>query len=428
MKVSTKELIIVIFLVLLSLSELLSQDGFKTIIDKDENSLLYGTQIIQTSDGGYLVLGNKDFPALKKDDVILVKLGTEGEIIWQREIEGQERYISPSGIVELPDRSYLVVGCFHSYREITPEHLIYVFNYSQDGKEQWVRPLEPSFDKSGVKVRVSNIVQTYNGNIVFGSVIRSKTLKETVCLIKINTKGEIIWEKEYPYSFPRDIKFVNTISDGGFIVTGRIYGDEDKAYLLKFNSSGEQEWFKKFDQPDIYSKRIFEDSEGNFLLLADTDLSDFPNAKLVKVDSKGTEIWSKKLINRRRFHISHGDFATQYKSDKYFIVCNGYKEAGPDDLWDEYGTFFVLMDKQGNQIYEEFIGGMDQAWDARICDDGSCLILANPEDFRFLVLKVNLTDFFRKASMERRRQPLKDKRKMQHRERQKERMERRRKY
>lgn len=72
------------------------------------------SQIIQTKDGGYLVIGDTESFGAGKEDFWALKLNSEGSIEWNKTYGG-EGYDEPGYIIETDDGGYAIVGHTTSY-------------------------------------------------------------------------------------------------------------------------------------------------------------------------------------------------------------------------------------------------------------------------------------------------------------------------
>ncbi len=174
------------------------QDFYFVILDKetgDKNfSKTYGSKgyeigisIVQSDDGGFLLLGNTS----KKDDILLIKIDSEGEKIWQKRYGGKE-HEKAAGIIKT-------------------------------GGEYWIGGSTESQGEGGYDVWV----------------------------IKINAdddaEGEIIWEKTYGEEKNEEAIKIKKTSDGGFVLLckneTKIDDDDDESgfWVIKLNKEGKLE-------------------------------------------------------------------------------------------------------------------------------------------------------------------------------------------
>lgn len=123
----------------------------------------------------------------------------------------------------------------------------------------------------------------------------------TVWVVKTDVAGKIEWENEYPGTGGAVAFDIQQTSDEGFIVVGDIdFATENytwtNAWVLKLDSIGEIEWQKKFGTSGgehLYA--VLEAEDGGFIVAGATrNLSHSIYGLIIKLDKNGNIIWQKK--------------------------------------------------------------------------------------------------------------------------------------
>jgi len=196
----------------------------------------YFNDIIASSDGGYLLVGHTSSFANRDGDGLLVKLGAEGNKVFEQtygEQDSDERF---EKIIGTEDGGYLLIGASGSTKS-------------------WL----------------------YDGYIV-----------------KVDSQGEIIFSDTYGTKESDDgFRSVAPTEDGGYLLVGYSNsankGDYD-GYLIKIDAKGQQEWSKLYggiDHDEFMDITVSND--GGYLLVGYTNsfAKGERDAYVVKIDKEG---------------------------------------------------------------------------------------------------------------------------------------------
>ena len=207
-------------------------------------------------------------------------------------------------------------------------------------------------------------------------------------VIKVDPIGNLEWEKNFGGSA---LDFASTIQqtlDGGFIVTGRCdstNGDitenngSSDYWLVKLNSVGNLEWEKNFGGSSFeFASSILQTTDGGFIAAGwsgsdDGDVGenngDF-DSWILKLDPFGNLEWEK------NFGGSDGDFAVsiQQTTDGGYIIANR-SDSNDGDIGGnngDYDSWILKLDSFGNLEWEKNFGGSgwDVIWSIQQTTDG----------------------------------------------------------
>jgi hypothetical protein len=199
----------------------------------------WGFSVQQTSDGGYIIVGQTDSFGAGKTDAYLIKTDSQGAVIWEKTFGGGDMEWRFSG-QQTSDGGYIIAGTtdFDS-----GDDNILLIKTDLYGNPIWQR----TFDgKEGKRVNANSVCQTIDGGyIIVGSTgypgSGMNPTHDDVLLIKTDSKGAAIWEKTFGGTESDIGESVQQTSDGGHIVVGYTYsfgaGNYD-IYLLKTDSKG----------------------------------------------------------------------------------------------------------------------------------------------------------------------------------------------
>jgi hypothetical protein len=249
-----------------------------------------GYKVTQTDDEGFIVLANTISDWFELFSVWLIKTDSTGNKEWDK------KYDNAFGntVMQTLDGGYVVLSNKHisNFPRILES---WIFRTDNLGNILW----EKVFDIENFSF-MDDIIQTADENyLIIGSVYQEETNSSDVVLLMINDNGQVLWEKSYVSEDDMYASSVCETKDGGFIVTGAIITNEDrkiKMMLLKTNSDGTLLWQKSIGDEKYYiGYSLQETIEGDIIITGQTD-DDF---LLMKTDSNGEILWEKSIDNSK---------------------------------------------------------------------------------------------------------------------------------
>ena len=287
-----------------------------------------GYSVQQTSDGGYIVAGETSSFGVGWD-AWLLRLDANGNIIWQKTYGGTE-YDSVYSIQVTADGGYIAVGRTLSF---VHGYLSWIFKLDANGDVVW----QKAFGGHGVNSAAS-VQQTSDGGYIMAGTTGEAGAGDTDgWLVKLDTSGNVMWEKTYGVSVSDATNSVKPTADGGYIVAGFTNGfslpAKSDAWLLKLDGGGSISWQKAYTGTGSQNAFAVEPTgDGGYVLAGTTNPTGSNiDALVVKVDASGNIIW------QRAFGGADVDYAYDVKptTDGGYIVA-GYTRsfgAGGSDAW-----------------------------------------------------------------------------------------------
>jgi hypothetical protein len=252
--------------------------------------------VIQTSDGGFLLMGGTESFGAGARDFWLVKTDVDGNVEWNQTYGGP-RADNGFSVVETSDGGFALAGFTRSF--------------GAGGQDGW--------------------------------------------LVKTDVDGNVEWNQTYGGPNNDNLFSVVGTSDGGFALAGFTlsYGAVGEDFwLVKTDSSGNREWHKRYGGSSIdIARSVVEADDGSYLLAGSTEsfgagVDDF---WLVKVDSSGNHEWN------RTYGGSNSDYAfsTVGTSDGGYAIGGRTRSfgSGGADFW------LVKVDSSGNHEWNQTYGG-----------------------------------------------------------------------
>jgi hypothetical protein len=164
-----------------------------------------GRSVKQTSDGGYIITGTKDY------ELFLLKTDNSGNTQWEKTYGG--KYSSDGNSVQQTiDDGYIITG---SKRSISLDYDIWLIKTDSNGNEIWNKTFGTSNDDRGYSVQ-----QTIDGGFIIACNLRSYSYPNDAYIIKTDSSGNTQWDKILPGDEENIISEVQLTIDDGYIIVG----------------------------------------------------------------------------------------------------------------------------------------------------------------------------------------------------------------
>ena len=201
-----------------------------------------GFSVLQTSDGGYIIVGYTDSYGAGFSDVWLVKTDESGGKAWTSTLGG----IGGDGgnsVRQTSDGGYVVAGYTVSYGAGDDD--IWLVKTDGSGNKVWSR----AFGGAGFDMG-NQVLQTSDGGYVIVGVTNSYGAGgDDVWLIKTDASGNEVWDKTYGGTAGDRGNSILQSSDGGYIIAGATHSSGagfDDVWLLKVDELGNKVWDRAF--------------------------------------------------------------------------------------------------------------------------------------------------------------------------------------
>jgi len=256
-----------------------SQSQFQLVIG-DSSNIGEARSIIQTSDGGYIAVGENELFG----DMYVVKLNSSGQLQWNKTIGGVGQDLALS-VVETSEGGYAVSGFADSFGPGAEGP--FIVKLTQGGTVEWARVLVG--DLLGAAY---SIVQTADGGYITANSMDEGGGSFRMTIVKLNNMGLLQWSKKIGSSYGRCIK---QTTDRGYIVAGATWSFGEDVFVVKLDSNGTLQWAKTIGgKGSDFAYSIIQTTDGGYAVAGRT--SSFPNGDkmyIVKLDSSGLLQWTK---------------------------------------------------------------------------------------------------------------------------------------
>ncbi|PKL77418.1 MAG: hypothetical protein CVV25_14565, partial [Ignavibacteriae bacterium HGW-Ignavibacteriae-4] len=278
--------------------------------------------ITETTDGGYIAAGRSvstdgDITNPRQSyDFWIIKLNSIGELEWQKSYGGTDNDI-PNKVIQSNDGGFVVAGItFSADGDVSnPKGSgdSWIIKLNSVGELEW----EKSYGGSK-KDEAKSIVQSIDGGYVIAGVsdsddgdITNPKGYDDYWIVKLNSIGELVWQKSYGGShYDINTSIIQT-NDGGFAVSGYSWSDDGNLtisnglsdyWIVKLNSIGELEWQKSYGGSDEeLANSIQQTFDGGYIIAGQSKSQDedITNPKgnydywIIKLNSVGELEWEK---------------------------------------------------------------------------------------------------------------------------------------
>jgi len=184
--------------------------------------------VVQTNDGGYAVAGWSVNFSFGNVDVWLVKVDEVGNAQWNRTYGNEDFGEEAQSIIQTSDGGYALAGSQDKYTGTGP-HDALLIKTDAEGNLEW----EVTYGGSGDDQAFS-VVQVVEGGYVFAGYTRSFGAGNSdFWLVKVDSKGDVVWNKTYGEDFSEEAYSLVQTFDGGYALAGRVGFFEYDAWLVK---------------------------------------------------------------------------------------------------------------------------------------------------------------------------------------------------
>ena len=378
--------------------------------------------IIETTDGGYAILGFTNSTdgdiqekSLAVNDYWLLKLDAEGNLQWNKTYGGSKDDRGQS-LVQTQDGGYALTGYAMSDdgdgSVNNGFHDNWVLKLDASGIIEW----EKSFGFSGHD-HSYDILQTIDGGYFFTGFLDITSARadgntekaETITRhgvgefwgTRINKIGDVEWRGYFGGTNNDRAHAVVQSEDMGFVMAGFSESDDLDIsntqgsydfWMVKVDENGNMIWERSFGGSGIEIAYDIAKTNGNGYVIVGNTFSadgDIGNSKgesdiwLIKVNDAGSLVWE------RSFGGSQFDAAqavTPSKDGGFFVIGNSKSldldtnsNAGENDIW------IVKTDANGNLVWQKSFGGsnIDFGFDVIENQDGSILLVGESSSADF---------------------------------------------
>ena len=243
--------------------------------------------VIQDKNGSYVLVGSTALSKTDCSDIWILKVNAQGNAIWNKTLGGALND-GATDIIETRDGGYAVIG----YTDvISTGDDAWLIKLDADGNIQWNK----TYGGTGLDA-INCIIQTDDGYAICGFTESFGRTGHDAWILKIDLEGNIQWTQTYGVSHYNEANAVIETMDNGYALAGRTQSEFSglSFWLIKTDSTGNLQWDKTFGaRENDLAKSVFQTNDGGYAVIGRRESLNFGNCSwLIKVDCSGDEQWN----------------------------------------------------------------------------------------------------------------------------------------
>jgi len=192
-----------------------------------------GSSVQQTTDSGYIVVGNTRSFGAGSSDAWLIKTDAAGDTVWTRTYGGAD-VDQGSSVQQTADGGYLIAGSTRSFGARGDD--FWLIKTDAAGDTLWTR----TYDYSDVDLCFS-VQQTRDSGFFLAGYTNEVGGGYDVYLIRTDPRGETLWTRMYGGPMHDMVNSGRQTADGGYIIAGSTVTQGpggQEAWLIKTDPAG----------------------------------------------------------------------------------------------------------------------------------------------------------------------------------------------
>ena len=292
----------------------------------------YPTMISLVTDGGYLITGSTDSTITALIDnnlntqMWVIRLNSDGKVVWQKQYHNLLSVVDSGAGIQLSNGDFVIASN----------------NYLDDDSGLVSYPWIARLDMNGSIVtqrilgrgRIKTVIVDGSDNLLIIGFYLDTTGKKDYWLVKLNSSGEILWQKTYGTTQTNDLVSSIAQTTNGYMITGSM---NDRSWLLEVDGQGNILWQKLYscnDLIDLPINGVVYDPDDGYVLLGNGS-----TLLAAKVGLDGSVQWVRKYgLGRGKTIIHSGDGG--------YVI--GGRHGNTNGL--------IKIDKSGNIIWSKVYG------------------------------------------------------------------------
>jgi len=301
----------------------------------------YGKKVLQTDDGGFLLLNSNLYAS---DENWLLKTDQNGDSLWKQTID----FGAPAGsfsIQPTDDGGYIITGQCYTV-VFMPD--VFLLKTDEFGNELWhqVYATGDSAATQGVDV----LVTPDGGFLIVASYQYDPFNVESTFatwLLKTDDDGDSLWCRQFDEFVPRSALLT---WDGNYVVTGFSATDGYDVWLMETDAEGEQLWSRTYHFGDSNVGYHVSETDNGGLVISGYcgDFYDAVHYCLLKTDSDGNEIWHQTFSE---FEVNIGMCACSTIDGGIIVVGH----TAPNLFTGNFDVMAIKTNGAGNELWRKII-------------------------------------------------------------------------
>jgi hypothetical protein len=243
-----------------------------------------GFDVKQTSDGGYIVVGNTRGLFRDSLQLLIIKTDASGNLTWSK-VLNNGGYNFPNAVFQTADGGYIISNYSSDYLNPSSNLL----RIDSNGSLLWAKTV------STANFYIYDMCLTSDGG--FG-IIGFFSSPYCCQLLKFDSNGNSLWSKSFVINYYDNGNSIALTPDNGFIICGDSYNQgfsNSDCFLIKTDSIGTLQWSKTYGGPDLETANsVSPTSDGGYIFAGTANsFSGNEDVYVVKTNSTGDTLWTK---------------------------------------------------------------------------------------------------------------------------------------
>jgi hypothetical protein len=311
--------------------------------DSTHTGSWYGVEA--SDDGGYVMAGQIAVPP-DQHGVAVTKLNAQGDTVWTR--AWFNLHFTAWSLCKAPHGGFAVGG--NAYNPESQGAEIGIIRIDSTGQMLWNRAYDGAGSAYDQKVNSA----PDGGFIGCGSVTDSSTYHSLLHIVRVDSLGDTLWTGTYGSNYGMHHHGENAVvtRDGGAIAVGfenPMNGEIQNFYAVKVDSQGAFQWeARPVSGGWGVCETVIESSDGGYVMVGERAVGSGPyQIHVIKLDTAGQTVWTRVITNPR-----DGDARTIREMPDGGFVLAGATMNGTNSA-----DFLLLrLDHSGNVIYTRSYG------------------------------------------------------------------------
>ena len=307
--------------------------------------------VVQTADGGYIIVGETVSYQSHGYDAWLIKTDSSGNKIWDKTFGGD---LSDAGfsVQQTDDSGYIITG----WRDNSVSAFdIWLIKTTDNGNEEWNK----TFDYGGGNDFGFCVRQTSDGGYILSGHSYDIFGVDSVHLIKTDDKGNTIWDKKLgEKTFPGYSDSIIETPDHSYVVVGSQLNPQNNSdiWVSKINNIGELLWEKTYggNNHDLGFSLVLTNDE-NYIVVGSTKSSgaERDDIWLLKISNSG-DLEQNKTIGGQYF--DEKGYSMKLTNDDGYIIAGEKSRQFP--RWKYSVGIIVKLDSDFTTEWTKTFGGI----------------------------------------------------------------------
>lgn len=341
-----------------------------------------GYSLCKSFDSNYVIAGTTRSIGAGSEDIFIIKTNSKGVSLWANTF-GNEHYDFAKSITTTSSNEFLVTG--YTWVSMEKRTQAFLMKLDTNGNLLWSHTFGGQQTEQAFYVK-----ELQNKDILFLGYTRTFSNSGDFYFVKTSPNGDKIFEKYYSsanvdYGFnlaeTADLGYLLVGSKGGFYnaVEPDYQNSNSDIMLIKTDVSGNELWRKTYGgNKHDFGNTILIDSENDVYVLGSTQ--SYGNGSfdmyLLKTDYLGNEILS----------ATYGGSDFEYGTSMAFSEDNNLFLFGTTNSFSNNykpDMYLIKTDLSGNKLWEIIIGGDNSEYGYSIVSDpdSGCTVLGATKSF-----------------------------------------------